>query len=894
MVKWLRFFCFLFVLIFSFENLIAGNTGKIAGKVTDQETSEALVGVTILVEGTTAGAATDINGYYIINNITPGTYTLVISAVGYQKKRITNVSVSVDFTTKQNITLRSEAINVEGVTIEAQAPLVRQDLTSSHTVVDASTIEALPVEGISQILSTQAGITKDNDGALHIRGGRTNEISYTINGVSIANAFDNSQMVSIATNAIQELSVVSGTFNAEYGNALSGIVNTVTKEGSDQYKGMASFYTGDYLSTRKETFYNIDAIDPLNNTVGELTLGGPIPFSGDAVRFFVSGRFENTKGYLYGIREHNPSDFCDFTNANRWRVQMTGDGSTVPMNKSTNMSATGKLTFRPTAMIKLNYDVLLSKYKGQSYIHAYKYNPDMNPWYYSDGQFHSLELTHTISNNTFYTLKGSYGTETTKSFLNENPWDSSVYMPSQWLTRPTTSTFYFGGSDNDYSKKTAKTYTGKFDITSQLSNQHEIKGGFEYKYHNLDYDYFSILRDTSQKQYLLPTVPDPSNPSRSKYTRNPKQFAAYVQDKMEYESIVINFGIRYDFFDSDFEYATNIMDPSGPRAKASSKQQVSPRLGVSFPITDKGIIHFSYGHFFQMPPFQYLYVNPKFYNSLWSGTPVYGNADLKPEKNISYELGLQQQMTEDLAFNVTGFYKDVRNLLALETTRISGEKVYQRYVNKDYGNIKGITFSLTKRRTKTSNFGFTLDYTFQTAEGNDVNSDAFFMDLLSGRQSEKQIIYLGWDQTHTLSSTISYGVRDNWNASLIGRLGTGMPYTPYITDNMLGLKTNSERKPAQMSADLLLEKSISLMNLNLMVFMKVFNLFDNLIERYVYEDTGTATYTLSELRGEGMTMDTYINNHPDQKGLHKAAEYFNRPNYYAAPREVRIGFSVLF
>ena len=157
---------------------------------------------------------------------------------------------------------------------------VRQDLTSSHTTVDASVIAALPVESISQILSTKAGITAGADGELHIRGGRSSEISYSINGISIANPFDNSQMVSIATNAIQELSVVSGTFNAEYGNSLSGIVNTVTKEGGDKYRGMLSFYTGDYVSTRTDKFYNIDAIDPLNNSVSELTLGGPIPGAG--------------------------------------------------------------------------------------------------------------------------------------------------------------------------------------------------------------------------------------------------------------------------------------------------------------------------------------------------------------------------------------------------------------------------------------------------------------------------------------------------------------------------------------------------------------------------------------------------------------------------------------
>ena len=886
------FFPILMLIIIS-NLLFGGNTGKIAGRVTDHETREAIIGVTVLIDGTSQGAATDLNGYYIINNVSPGSYTLSFSAVGYQKKKISNVKVSVDFTSKQNIELRSEAINVETVVVEADAPLVRQDLTSSHTTVDASVIAALPVESISQILSTQAGITTGAGGELHIRGGRSSEIAYSINGISIANPFDNSQMVSIATNAIQELSVVSGTFNAEYGNSLSGIVNTVTKEGGEKYKGMLSFYTGDYVSNRTDRFFNIDAIDPLNNSVSELTLGGPVPGAGDYVRFFVSGRYSYSKGYLYGIREFNPTDISYFDNPNSWKIQATGDGAIVPMNQSRSLNTTAKITIRPSGMFKVNYDLILSNGRSQGYSHAFKYNPDANPTYYADGAVHTLEITHTLSSSTFYTVRGSLGTETDKSYLYENPLDQR-YQASQHLNRPTTSTYYFGGTSNGYSKTIATSITGKFDITSQISNQHEIKGGLEIRSHKLDYDAFSILRDTADRRYLNPVVPDLSSPYHNAYVRKPIQYAAYIQDKIEYENVVMNFGIRYDFFDSRYEYSPNVFVPDGPREKAKPKHQISPRLGVSFPITDKGIIHFSYGHFFQMPTFANLYTNPEFETNLYSSTPIFGNANLNPEKNISYEIGLQQQLTDNLAFNVTGFYKDVRDLLALEVTRISGEKVYQRYVNKDYGNIKGITFSLTKRRTKTDMLGFTLDYTFQTAEGNDNNSDAFFLDLMSGRESEKQVVYLGWDQTHTLNGSLQIGVENDWTASLIGRLGTGLPYTPYVVENSIGMKTNSGRKPTQMSVDILCDKDFLIWNYRVSVFMKIFNLFDNLNEKYVYSDTGTALYTLAELRGEGKVIDDYIQKHGNVKGLHSASDYYKVPSYFGSPREIRVGFSFSF
>ena len=140
---------FLATLIFTFSiQLNAGTTGKISGIVTDAETGEALPGINILIEGSTMGAASDINGEYIINNIPPGKYTLIISGVGFQKRRLLQVQVSADFTTNVDIEMSTESITTETVVVQAKNPMIRKDLTSSHTTVDASTIESLPVESI--------------------------------------------------------------------------------------------------------------------------------------------------------------------------------------------------------------------------------------------------------------------------------------------------------------------------------------------------------------------------------------------------------------------------------------------------------------------------------------------------------------------------------------------------------------------------------------------------------------------------------------------------------------------------------------------------------------------------------------------------------------------------
>jgi outer membrane receptor protein involved in Fe transport len=913
------------LLLLSATRSDGGTTGKIAGRVTSDETGEPLIGVSVRVDGTPMGAATDLDGNYVIVNISPGTYSVTATGVGLRKKQFVQVKVNTDFTTPLDIQLSSQAIDMEAVIVQAESPMVRKDLTSSQVAIDATQIDVLPVESISQILRLQAGITQGAGGELHIRGGRSTEILYTVNGVSIANPFDNTRSVQIATNAIQELSVVSGTFNAEYGNALSGVVNTVTKEGGSSYRGSISAYTGDYASTRSDVFFNIGEFKPANHYVTEATLSGPIPLLGEQFSFFFSGRYDHDDGYLYGVREHLPSDSITRNPLDPSQIQVltSGDGAIVSMNPSKEVSATAKLSFAPIPTMKLRYDLIYSNSDYQTYDHELKYNPDANYHRYEWGLFNSLELRHSIDERSYYTLRGSYTLNDYKRYLyplldasgNDAGFSAGSdidintlhadprYQPDyKYTDKPAAYTFRVGGTPSGHYYQRSRTLGAKFDIISQMTKSHEIKFGAEYKNHQLDYRILSILRDASR--YLVPTIPSTSTAYHDVYTKQPKEFSTYLQDKMEFESLILNVGIRYDLFAPSSRYSTNTFYPSpnSPNLPttvdkstllddAPTKHQLSPRIGVSFPITDKGIIHFSYGHFFQIPPFQYLYTNPDFKYNFATGTQVFGNADLKPEKTITYEVGLQQQLLENLAFNVSAFYKDVRDLLALQEIRISGDETYQKYVNKDYGNIKGITFSLTKRRTGGDLLGVTLDYTLQVAEGNDTNTDAFFLDLSSGRQSEKVPVPLTWDQTHTVNATITLGESNNWNVSLVGRIGTGQPYSPQIRAVTVYLAPNSGRKPTSATADLLADKTVHAFGIDMTIFMKVFNLFDTLNERYVYDDTGRATYTLLALEGPAQEVDKLAASVP---GVHTADEYFVRPQYYSPPREVRVGMSVEF
>lgn len=229
------------------STLQAGTTGKIAGEVIDKETGEGLPGVNVYLEGTTLGASTDLEGYYVILNVPPGTYEIVAVNIGYQDQKVLNVKVSIDFTTNLDFKMGSTIYELEeAVIIVAEREMVRKDLTSSSAVVGTEEISLMPVEEFENVLQLQAGIVTGADGSLHIRGGRSNEIAYLINGVSVTDPYSGNIAIEVENNGIQELQVISGTFNAEYGQAMSGVVEVATKEGRSNLTGFLSAYSGAY------------------------------------------------------------------------------------------------------------------------------------------------------------------------------------------------------------------------------------------------------------------------------------------------------------------------------------------------------------------------------------------------------------------------------------------------------------------------------------------------------------------------------------------------------------------------------------------------------------------------------------------------------------------------
>jgi len=934
-------------LCLSVPALVAGTTGKISGTVRDSRTKEPLPGVNLVIQGTTLGASSAVDGHYVILNVPPGKHKLVASFIGYRRYEVNDLPVSVDFTTPLDIDLVEGSVELDAVVIQAErSPLIRQDLTNPVASISSEAIEALPVTDISSVIGLQAGITVDNDGSIHIRGGMGNEIAYTLNGMNINNPYGNSRAVSVATNAVQEVSVSSGTFSAEYGSALSGVVNYVTRDGGSKWAGSVKYYTGDHVSSHKDLFFHIDDFNPVNVNRTEVTIGGPV--LSENLTFFASGVYNWNGGHLYGERIYLPTDSYlsregfPSTDPRRGTASSPfyfgpvwhdttdmaggpgGDGSIASLNWRREYNLQGNLSWRIVPEMKLKYEFIVSFDESPDIdpVIEARYKPDGTRIERYEGYMHSVEFTHTLNPAMFYTVKGSFVTDKGRTWAYDSPGDPR-YLPPFYSRVFTNTSYLTGGTDNYRLNRKTETLAGKIDLVAQLFGDHEVKAGVEVRSHHLTVEEYTLqFRDPNNPNaeptfsnaiangnVFLPYIPDAQG-GYVYYDRKPLQMAAYIQDKIElFKSIILNLGVRYEFFDPAAKYNNNLSQEvtdsattflQANLADASVKHMISPRVSVSYPITDEGTIRFSYGHFYQIGSLSSLYRNPDF-RAPQGATPTFGNPDVRPQKSVQYELGLQQGLTEDMKVELTGYYKDVRDYIySQRVITARGNEQYNLLTNLSYANTRGISISLLKRRSPGDLFSATLDYTFQVAEGNRTEpDDEIFYNEQQGRLSQTFLVPLGFDRSHTITTTIALTQPDDWSVSIVGFLRTGTPYTPEFPSNVVPISfiQNSDRRPMQWNVDMKVEKFFSFGPFSYSVFVQVDNLFDVQNELYVYLNSGRALYNISQTIQPELLADLKNRIVRGDPGMIPAAgvdNYYANPSNISTPRLIRIGASILF
>ena len=1122
---------FILCLIF-LQIIFAGTTGKISGKVVD-ENNQPLIGCNIVVKGTSLGAATNIKGEYFILNIPPGKYDLTASMIGYGTVTVEGTLVMVDLTAKTNFFLKPETIEGDVITVTAEKPTVRLDQTSMSAVVSSEDIENLPVTDVGDVIELQAGIVRDPNGGFHVRGGRSSEVSFWVDGVATTDSYDGSSGLEIENAGIQEVQVISGTFNAEYGQAMSGIVNVVTKDGGLNYQGNLDFFSGGYHTNHSnlysisspfsswqsftdlngdgnwdygEILYDLngnntwdegeiywdrngnqswdgdEGTEPLNDDLGydgylgdyydyngdgkttqpspgegngrkdwgehqfnldnkgyteylnifknifqqsniSGSLSGPIPLSNEKLTFYSTFRYYHSAGRYYGRKLFSPTG-------------VFSDESIVPLSPFSKLSGQFKLTYNIKSGMKASYTGYLTEKAYKNYDSYYKYNPDGILNNFESDQSHMLALTHSISQNTFYEFKFlnfSSGYHQSLYEKSDVPYSTSILTEEEMqqiniedsiqirtgydvfstiprygvqdlgedqyqITDFADQTGYIAGDQfitPAWSFGTGGTQNGRFSrntsfkqfnltVSSQINNTHFIKSGILYKQYDMWADdkflnyktvgEWSLTQNGDTLGYnplagarvtpFIPTI-NPTYTSEHDYFRvNPKELSFYLQDKIELDELIINAGLRFDFFDPDWKVPENeklpgnlkyflaktnndtslfwendfsilhkdviildSLDQQGAVAienlfitgveydstsqsyteafndqlltyrntfrwengfnKVEPSFQLSPRIGIAYPITDKGVIHVSYGHFFQVPNFSFLYENPEFEITNNNNGGIIGNAALKPEKTVMYEIGFKQEIAYKTAIDLTIFYRDTRDWVGVSPT-IKKYPVgnYRKYENKDYANTRG--FTLVLDRQFINGLGGGIDYTWMIAEGTYSNPQDAYFDAQDNQAPRLSMLPLNWDQTHTLNFRATTGGK-NWVASAIGKLWSGKPYTPEFKTGTVsgsgafaGFADNSERKPNVFDLDIRASYSINLLGLQSKIYCNIYNLLDLQNEFSVWEDTGRATYTLT-------AKDVPLT---DPGRIGHLQEHLIRPEWYGEPRRINIGLNI--
>ncbi len=883
--------------------LQAGTTGKLTGVVRNDK-KEALAGANIRVIGQRLGAVTDEQGRFTIIGIPGGVYSVTANLLGYRTVTVDNLDITADFTTEQNFSLPTEAVQMEEVKVEAERPLLQKDATSSTRYLSSDQLQKLPTRGYQEAAAQQAGIVNlgrnidresQNGPTLIVRGGRPNETAYFVDGFSQQDPLTGNSTTAINNNAIEEVIVLNGGFSAEYGRIMSGVVNVITKEGTSKYTGSIEALTDNMGGVGNE----ILGTRIYDYNVYDANLGGPILPTKDAGTFYFSGQ-------------------------RRWqrdRAPHSNYDSFLPSNTLGGFTGQGKLTFPIGKSVDLKFGALASNDEWQEYRNAYRFDLPHSPRYEDRNRSLTAGWNHTLSATSFYNVGYSffsterkrgdgmffdnlaaYGVTPNLDFRTDIPWFYPGFSgtPGDPLSDSLAAVALLvpgstGTAWDDYLHRQSEYSSVKGDFTSQVNPYHQLKLGAQFEQHTLRFyqNYFPTnfapdQRDVDRYGFAL----DGSTESDDGIDgpRKPRTASAYFQDKYERSGLVVNAGVRFDYIDVNTKALKNPNNPLGDDGRltdadltdAKKYSRLSPRIGVGFPVTDRMVLHANWGQFFQQPNLQDLYVSYKFLEyKVQTGQYFvpFGNPNLKPEQTTAYEVGIAQQLNDYAKFDLSVYYKDVRDLVQISSISVSGpgENNFSSYRNKDFATIKGVDLGFTLRRI--NHVAANVAYSLSFAKGTGSVSNTQRNIAWTGGNEPKQSSPLDFDQRHKLSVNLDYsngrgeGFKlgnftplASFDLNVLYNVASGTPFTPTtvydeVTQGAVNSSPvgpiNSRNLPWTQSLDFKAQKRVPVAGLNLDAYLWMLNALDaeNVIN--VYTGTGSAVTTgyLATPEGQALSAD---------------------------------------
>ena len=924
----------LFVLMASAP--VSAQSGKITGVVADAS-GEPMIGVNVVLAGTTRGASTDIDGRYFILNIEPGTYSLRASFVGFQTLTQSEVIVNINRTTTVDFVLDVATTEQDELVVVAVRPDVERDQTATLEIIRPEEVAQIAgITDLSDVLGLQAEV---NDG--HFRGGRSNEELYVLAGMGIVNPLNSSRSFTPMLSAVDEVEVITSGFSAEYGNAMSGVINISTREGGDTWSTRAEVRTrvpaykhfgGSVFDPDTNPYIrlmnNLDwwrAPDPENDdrprwqgAVGRGFGSRVDPEEGAELAYNLWQRTHRDIGYEYDNRWDALIDFTvggPITSKSRLflATQINRVWPMLPTPETDRQAQVmGNFVFKPSPGTKLKISGMYGSIYQQEFSYSsggfYRWLYDRviganKVWDRSAGL--GLVFSQIISDRTYYefTLNGMQTRlDEGVDVIDPDRFRDDITDGSVWERLYWEDGFRTGVMDDDFFNEKSWTYSAVGFISSQVSNNHHLKAGVQANLYNIDVA--NRLNHSSSTAAV-----------EESFGAKPYEGAIYVQDKMEFRGMITNVGLRLDFYDQNVSYFTDtyspFRDPANPalinETTAATEEtprviRLQPRLGFSFPISERAVFHLNYGNYLKRPSLESLIGRRTslFNENLGTVEPRrLGNPLLKPEETKSYDVGLVLGVARGFTLDVSGYYKDVKNLIQRVVYIDANDNLYESLGNRDYANIRGFSLRLNKRQGVVSG---SVRYHFSVATGKN-SSPTGRSPIIDETNEQTQTpsprdILLDFDRRHALVLIAGLNLPRQWGPRVagsypLGRLRinflqdtrSGRPYTPseLLGDNFA--KLNTERTPWEHNLDLKVTKSITVQNVQFDVFAEVFNLLNSRIFDYNrvfldaetlrrYEDGDDIEYALPD------------SNNPDLAAIQTFRIYDN------GPRSIRFGMVV--
>ncbi|MDH4212272.1 MAG: TonB-dependent receptor, partial [candidate division WOR-3 bacterium] len=650
------------------------------------------------------------------------------------------------------------------------------DMVGTTYLIRKTELPYLPVDYTIELVAFQAAVAR-TDTALHVRGGRATEVQYMIDNVSIIDPQTGDPAITLSQGVVDEVIFLPGGFDAEYGRAMSGIVNMITAHPADNLS------TKLYGKTEKimPTYYDFG----YENVQSSIHLPVSTKLKGFLSFDAMTTDDWDPRLYLLPHKERQDYSFygkCFYALSKKMTLRISGAGSRTQFDRYSNFR-----TFYKFHLDHYRSDMR----KGNLQTITLDYLPDPR-------RFLSITLSRLYTRRIFGVREEG----------NSGIFDDYVFRDYETLEWPLGSndnpfgTTYYAvicrGDYPRYEDKTSTVLSARTTGNIQIHRYHEVKAGMEYIYQDLEN--FSYYVSDSLHQFA------------DQYHYRPDEFVFYIQDNIDYKDLYAKIGCRYDYFSSDI-------------AGVQPKGIFSPRIGFSFQVTEDFIFRANIGRYAQRPLYDYIYA---FYNILpfpsylYKYLPQVGNPDLEPEKTTSYEIGLQGAISNEVSTTVNAFYKDVTDLIGTRYILSPPSNDYYLYDNMEYANIKGIETILEFRNDL---FDGKISYTLSWTRGTSSFAGEYADTALT---NPAETYYLDFDQRHRIFVQGVLHLPYDASLHIFGYLGNGFPYTPpgpegkYLERNILYL-------PTQKQIDCVLSKSFKFGPVTLGFSFEVLNLLD---ERY--------------------------------------------------------------